>query len=299
LLPVGIKDPKRDDEYIAGAITVEDFTAQVASVIPAGAQGPQGPQGDPGPVGPAGLNWQGSWVSGNSYVVDDAVGYAGASWFCINNTSGTTAPNADSTNWALLASQGATGPQGPQGIQGPQGPSGSGLPGTVQYQTQWWSGTQWAPTSGLTSNGIGNVGINTSPSTSYKLYINANTGVGLRMQNLTTGGSLGNIISTPSASVQWGINSSTHPVPNSFYLTTNGSYPIKFATAGVDKMLIAANGDVYIGATTVIGPERLSVAGGNIFITDVGRGIVTYSPDGTKWKITVDNTGAVIATLYP
>jgi hypothetical protein len=30
LLPVGIKDPKRDDEYIAGAITVEDFAAQIA-----------------------------------------------------------------------------------------------------------------------------------------------------------------------------------------------------------------------------------------------------------------------------
>jgi hypothetical protein len=29
LLPVGIKDPKRDDEYIAGAITVEDFAAQI------------------------------------------------------------------------------------------------------------------------------------------------------------------------------------------------------------------------------------------------------------------------------
>lgn len=29
LLPVGIKDPKRDDEYIAGAITVEDFATQI------------------------------------------------------------------------------------------------------------------------------------------------------------------------------------------------------------------------------------------------------------------------------
>jgi len=30
LLPVGIKDPKRDDEYLAGAISVEDFAAQIA-----------------------------------------------------------------------------------------------------------------------------------------------------------------------------------------------------------------------------------------------------------------------------
>jgi hypothetical protein len=31
LLPVGIKDPKRDDEYIAGAITVEDFAASIVT----------------------------------------------------------------------------------------------------------------------------------------------------------------------------------------------------------------------------------------------------------------------------
>lgn len=132
LLPVALKDGRRDDDYLTGAISVADFSEQVASIIPpgptgpkgdtgdTGAQGPQGAQGVPGPVGPAGLNWQGAWVSGGSYVVDDAVGYNGASYFCINNTSGTTTPDSD-PNWALLASQGATGPQGPQGIQGPAG----------------------------------------------------------------------------------------------------------------------------------------------------------------------------------
>lgn len=83
-----------------------------------GSQGPIGPQGNPGPVGPAGLNWQGQWVSGASYVEDDAVGYNGASWFCINPTSGTITPDLDTSNWALLASQGATGPMGPQGPAG-------------------------------------------------------------------------------------------------------------------------------------------------------------------------------------
>lgn len=99
-----------------------------------GQQGPVGPQGVPGPVGPAGLNWQGSWVSGTSYVEDDAVGYDGASWFCILATNGTTAPDVDTTHWALLASQGATGPQGPQGEQGPQGPAG--IPGASSVSTK-------------------------------------------------------------------------------------------------------------------------------------------------------------------
>ena len=81
--------------------------------------GLQGPIGPAGPVGPAGLNWQGQWVSGTSYIIDDAVGYNGASWFCINNTSGIISPDLDATNWALLAAQGSPGPQGPQGEQGP------------------------------------------------------------------------------------------------------------------------------------------------------------------------------------
>jgi hypothetical protein len=133
LLPVGLKDPRRDDDYLAGAITVQDFINQVGTGS-VGPQGPIGPQGVPGPVGPAGLTWQGAWVSGNSYVVDDAVGYAGASYFCIAPTSGTTPPNS-SPNWALLASQGATGPQGPQGIQGLPGTSSTNFASTGTFTT--------------------------------------------------------------------------------------------------------------------------------------------------------------------
>lgn len=80
-----------------------------------GATGAQGIQGIPGPIGPAGLEWRGAWVSGTSYIADDAVGYNGASWFCILATSGTTVPSTDTAHWALLAAQGATGPIGPAG----------------------------------------------------------------------------------------------------------------------------------------------------------------------------------------
>ena len=126
LIPLGVRLSDREDSYVTTVITGEDLinsiTASVGNVVgPVGAQGPQGPQGVAGPVGPAGLNWQGAWVSGASYVIDDAVGYGGASWFCITATSGTTTPNLDPTNWALLASQGSPGQMGPQGIQGPSG----------------------------------------------------------------------------------------------------------------------------------------------------------------------------------
>jgi hypothetical protein len=100
--------------------------------IPAGPQGAQGVQGIPGPVGPvgpAGLEWRGAWAAVTSYVENDAVGFGGASYFCIADIAGDSDnenPAADSTHWVLLAAQGA---QGIQGVQGPQGPQGAPGPG--------------------------------------------------------------------------------------------------------------------------------------------------------------------------
>ena len=122
---------------------IQGPTGPQGATGPTGATGPAGPQGIQGvagAVGPAGLNWQGTWSAAGTYVADDAVGYSGASYFCINPVGpSATTPDVDTANWALLASQGAvgaqgptgatgpTGPQGPQGIQGVQGPAGSGF----------------------------------------------------------------------------------------------------------------------------------------------------------------------------
>ena len=108
-----------------------NFFQMITSSVPGptgatGATGPMGPAGIAGPVGPAGLNWQGVWSATGVYVLDDAVSYGGASWFCIDPVGpSATTPNADPTNWALLASQGSPGPMGPQG---PPGTGGTGTP---------------------------------------------------------------------------------------------------------------------------------------------------------------------------
>jgi hypothetical protein len=136
-----ISNPTEDDILIGTDVNSSDVTKNfsIGSIIdligdinqgPVGPQGNTGPTGPQGPVGPAGLEWQGEWVSGTSYVADDAVGYDGASYFCILATSGTTAPNLATANWALLASQGAVGPTGPAGPIGPQGPGGGSVPKT-------------------------------------------------------------------------------------------------------------------------------------------------------------------------
>jgi hypothetical protein len=99
-------------------------TGQTGAPGPIGPQGNPGIDGAPGPVGPAGLTWRSTWSAGTAYLKDDAVGYNGASYFRL--ISGTTAglPNVDTTNWALLASQGAVGPAGATGPIGSQGPAG-------------------------------------------------------------------------------------------------------------------------------------------------------------------------------
>jgi hypothetical protein len=307
LLPVALKDGRRDDEYLTGAISVEDFTAQVASVIPSGAQGPQGPQGVPGPVGPAGLNWQGSWSALGTYVADDAVGYAGASWFCIDPVGpSVTPPNADLTNWALLASQGATGSQGPQGIQGVQGPSGSGTPGTIVGQSDYWNGTTWTPTFGLSINpstgvlGTARIGIGltTLNTTGYALSMATNSG-GIRIAQTQSGGSVYNLWTTPATAFQFGLNPPAPGNPvfdNSVYFTQNGSNAIKFATGfntgGGDRLLIQGNGQVTIGSTQATNTTaNLVVKTADIETEGLGSGLIVASPDGTRYRISVANGG--------
>jgi hypothetical protein len=119
LIPVGIANPNRGDAYSPAVITSDNLIAQIATSLPIGPQGPMGPQGVAGPVGPAGLNWQGAWSNATVYAPDDAVGFGGASYFCLNAVGPSLSnPVVDTVNWALLASQGSPGPQGPQGIQG-------------------------------------------------------------------------------------------------------------------------------------------------------------------------------------
>ena len=108
-----------------------------------GVQGNQGQQGIEGPVGVSGLTWQGAWSNNSLYNMNDAVGYASASWWCVATVSSTAsviAPDLDTThiNWTLLAAQGSQGPAGAQGVQGPTGSQGvqgpTGPSGTQSLQ---------------------------------------------------------------------------------------------------------------------------------------------------------------------
>ena len=104
------------------------LVGDLLALIP-NATGPTGIQGITGAVSPAGLNWQGAWSALSTYAIDDAVGFGGASYFCIDPVGpSATNPSLDPANWSLLANQGPAGPQGPIGLTGPAstvaGPAG-------------------------------------------------------------------------------------------------------------------------------------------------------------------------------
>ena len=105
LLAVGIKDNKRLDDYLAGAITVADFAAQVAT-------GATGPQGIAGPnlvttgvtlanIGSANqvLFSDGANVQGNTrFIYDAAGGYFNNSGRTVDNTNSAVGFAALSSN---------------------------------------------------------------------------------------------------------------------------------------------------------------------------------------------------------
>jgi hypothetical protein len=312
LLPVALKDGSRDDQYLTAAISVQNFATQVSAVIPPGAQGPIGPQGVPGPVGPAGLNWQGAWSAAGTYVADDAVGFGGASYFCINPVGPSpTDPATDTFNWALLASQGAIGPQGPQGIQGPQGPAGAAgvgsVPnGTSSYQTLFWVGTQWSPSSGLTNNG-GRIGINTVNTSGAALRIVQTSlsqpWAGIQVQT-TLNSFVQNDLGTPFTSFSNGINApNANPIfDSSIYFNTFQSKVMKFSCGsgvGNEKLILFPNGQVVVGNTVpvITTDANLVVTNKGIELEQAGAGIYMHSPSGARWLVQVDDLGTL--TVVP
>lgn len=189
-----------------------------------GPQGPQGIAGPPGPVGPAGLTWQGAWSALGVYAVNDAVGHAGASYFCINavGPSGTN-PALDTTNWALLAAQGATGQQGIQGVQG--------LPGTNGVSAYVYVGFA-VDSLGTNFNTVQNAG------GTERCYMNILTSTAiigsLTASSFVVGGSVTYVTG-------WiNLCSNTGTIPNSGVFTSGSVNPTAPASAG----------DVYLNTTS-------------------------------------------------
>lgn len=109
-----------------------------------------GPQGLQGLQGPRGVNWQGEWDSGTSYLTYDAVQYDGSSWIAVAESLNKI-PGTD-PEWELLAEQGADGAPGAPGAPG-EGLNWLGL---------WSSATAYVENDAVRYDGSSYVAIATS-----------------------------------------------------------------------------------------------------------------------------------------
>ena len=195
-----------------------------------GVQGVQGIQGSVGPIGPAGLNWQGTYSPTGTYVLNDAVGFGGASYYNILACSSCAGnPSSNTTNWALLANIGATGPQGPAGIQGIQGLTGTQGPQGVTGATGATGVAGAAGVGGVTTAGVGGIAItgagtvvspyivnHTVPYDIYKVLLSINSGVFTITQLENTIGDGSNL---NPGDIQW-----SNPSNGSLIATKTGAF---------------------------------------------------------------------------
>ena len=54
------------------------------------------------------------------------------------------------------------------------------------------------------------------------------------------------------------------------------------------------SGNIGIGTNSA--PSKLTIGGGDVNIQDVGSGIILKSPDGSCWRVTIDNNGTLVRT---
>lgn len=93
--------------------------------------------------------------------------------------------------------------------------------------------------------------------------------------------------------------SSTDATGNGINLVAaEGDGKIRFYTLGAQpsnlRMILLSNGNVGIGNSNP--QEKLQIQDGDIYLSDITGGIIMRSPDGTCYRMTVQNGGAPLFT---
>lgn len=83
-------------------------------------------------------------------------------------------------------------------------------------------------------------------------------------------------------------NSTSYGNRIDFYTCQNGQ------AFGSYRMSIGNDGNIGIGTFTA--KSKLEVSAGDIYLNDSSRGIILKSPNNSCWRVTIDNTGALVRT---
>lgn len=78
------------------------------------------------------------------------------------------------------------------------------------------------------------------------------------------------------------------------FLGTTDANPLLLKTNGTERIRVTATGNVGIGETTP--GTALEVGGGDVYVNNSANGVVLRSPNGSCWRITVDNSGNLTTT---
>lgn len=142
-----------------------------------------------------------------------------------------------------------------------------------------------APDNGMVVNGT--IGIGTSSPGNAKLHIDRNNSIGV----------WGNMDVTKSILRLEGLNydmyldDNTMLTDGTLQLGTLTDYDISFGTNNEERVKITHDGNVGIGVEE---PNEQLEVNGNILLKTPDYGIILKSPDGSEWKLKVDNNGEML-----
>lgn len=205
---------------------------------------------------------QGSVLANSLDVTNDSV-FTGSARFnsTIKDTSGGVG-----TNGQVLTSTGT-------GVAWTTDAGGSVTgTGTTNFIAKWNTSSS-IQNSIIFDNGT-NVGIGTTlPSEKLDIYSDGNAVVRLE----SAGGGVGLL-----------------DVGTDFTINNRINTNLIFKTSNTEKMRITNSGNVGIGTTSPA--SKLEVDGGDIEVDDSASGLILRSPNGTRYRIKVDNSGNLTTT---
>lgn len=96
--------------------------------------------------------------------------------------------------------------------------------------------------------------------------------------------------------------------PGSYVLNNSAGYPVLrgMMTWSINWDAVSTCGNTYEYASnyqSIFGntmpvetTDSVKITGGDLYITDISKGVIIKSPNGTCWRMTIDNNGSIITT---